>query len=83
MEGLLSSLIIGAVAGWLAGQIKRGMGFFGVIGNIILGIVGAFVGGWLFGAIGISLGGGWIGSILSAMVGALAVLFVVGIFKGK
>lgn len=48
-QGLLYAIIIGAIAGWLAGEIKRGFGF-GLIGNIIVGIIGALVGGWLFAA---------------------------------
>jgi uncharacterized membrane protein YeaQ/YmgE (transglycosylase-associated protein family) len=64
----------------LAGQIKRGFGF-GLIGNIIVGIIGAFVGNWVFGQVGVSLGSGLISTILTSVIGALLVLFVIGLFK--
>ena len=74
-------LIIGGVAGWLAGLIIKGGGF-GLIGNIVVGIVGAFIGGWLFGVLGISIGGGeWVGPIVTATAGSLLVLLVVGFIK--
>ena len=57
LEGLIILIIVGAIAGWLAGQIVKGMGF-GLIGNIVVGIVGAFVGTWLLGMIGVHIGGG-------------------------
>ena len=68
-------LIIGAVAGWLAGQVMSGGGF-GLVGDIVVGIIGAFVAGWLFPQLGISLGGGLVGSIIAAAVGACLLLFV-------
>ena len=73
-------LIIGAVAGWLAGQIMKGRGF-GLIGNIVVGVIGALLGGWLFGALGISAGGGLIGSLVTALIGAVVLLFVVGLVR--
>ena len=73
-------LVVGAVAGWLAGQIMKGRGF-GVIGNIVVGIVGAFVGNWLLTTLGVSLGSGLLGSILSALIGAIVLLFVIGLIK--
>ncbi|UTA68327.1 GlsB/YeaQ/YmgE family stress response membrane protein [Emticicia sp. 21SJ11W-3] len=79
-QGLLYAIIIGAIAGWLAGEIKRGFGF-GLIGNIIIGIIGALVGGWLFAALGISLGTGAIAHILTAVIGALVVLGIVGLIR--
>lgn len=79
-QGLLYAIIIGAIAGWLAGEIKRGFGF-GLIGNIIVGIIGALVGGWLFAALGISLGTGAIAHILTAVIGALVVLGIVGLIR--
>jgi uncharacterized membrane protein YeaQ/YmgE (transglycosylase-associated protein family) len=72
-------LIIGAVAGWLAGQLMRGGGF-GLIGNIIVGIVGAVIGGWFFSLLGLSADG-TIGSLVTATVGAILLLFVVGLIK--
>ena len=82
LEQLLVTLAIGAIAGWLAGQLTKGGGF-GIIKNIILGIVGAVVGGWLFGILGISIGGQWIGPIITATVGALFLIFVVGLVTKK
>ena len=80
MEGLIISLIVGAVAGWLAGTMMRGGGF-GVVGNIIVGIVGGLIGGWLFTRLGISGGGGLLGSLVVSTIGAAALLFVVGLIK--
>jgi uncharacterized membrane protein YeaQ/YmgE (transglycosylase-associated protein family) len=72
-------LIIGAVAGWLAGLIMKGDGF-GILGNIVIGVIGAFIGGFLFGLLGFS-SSGLIGSLITALVGAIVLLFVVGLFK--
>lgn len=72
-------LAIGAIAGWLAGQIIKGGGF-GLIGNIIVGIIGAVVGGVLFNLLGITAFG-LLGSIISATVGAVVLLFLIGLFK--
>ena len=74
LEGVLIWLLVGAVAGWLAGQIVKGSGF-GLVGDIVIGVVGAFIGGWLLG--GIFLIGGIIGWILSATVGAVVLLFLI------
>jgi uncharacterized membrane protein YeaQ/YmgE (transglycosylase-associated protein family) len=73
-------LVIGAIAGWLAGLIMKGRGF-GLVGNIIVGIIGAFVGQLVFGLLGISAGGGYIGSIVTALIGAIVVLFIIGLIK--
>ena len=74
-------IVIGIVAGWAAGKIMKGKGF-GLIGDLIVGVVGAFLGGWLFGLLHISIGGGIIGSLITAVVGALVLLFVIRlIFK--
>jgi len=78
--GLLIYLLVGAIAGWLAGVVVKGGGY-GLIGDIILGIVGGVIGGWLFGHLGISLGGGLIGQILSAAIGAAILLFVIRLIK--
>jgi uncharacterized membrane protein YeaQ/YmgE (transglycosylase-associated protein family) len=72
-------LIIGLVAGWLAGQLMKGGGY-GLIGDLVLGVVGAFVGGWLFGALGIG-GGGLIWSLITATAGAVVLLFLVRLIK--
>ena len=73
-------IIIGAIAGWLAGNIMKGGGF-GLLVNIILGIIGGVVGGWVFSILGISSNGGLIGSLVTSVVGAVVVLFVAGLFK--
>ena len=80
LEALIIFLIIGAIAGWLAGQIMKGGGF-GLVGNIVLGIVGALVAGWLFPTLGFRIGGPLVGEIINALIGALLVLFVVGLVK--
>ncbi|NKJ19899.1 GlsB/YeaQ/YmgE family stress response membrane protein [Dyella sp. SG609] len=79
-HGILAWLVIGAVAGWLAGVVMKGGGF-GLVVDIVVGIVGAFIGGWLSGLLGISLGGGLIASIVTATLGAIVLLFVVRLFK--
>jgi uncharacterized membrane protein YeaQ/YmgE (transglycosylase-associated protein family) len=81
MEGMsiILFLLIGAIAGWLAGNLMKGGGF-GLIGNIVVGIIGAFIGGFLFGLLGISAGG-IIGSLITATVGAAVLLWIVGIIK--
>jgi len=76
---LLIFLAIGAVAGWLAGVILKGGGF-GLLVNIVVGILGAMVGGFTFGLLGISAGG-ILGSIITATVGAVLLLFIVGLIK--
>jgi uncharacterized membrane protein YeaQ/YmgE (transglycosylase-associated protein family) len=73
-------LIIGAVAGWIAGQLMRGGGF-GLVGNVIVGIVGAVIGGWFFGLLGLTADGGVVGSLVTATVGAVILLFVVSLIK--
>ncbi|RFU44178.1 GlsB/YeaQ/YmgE family stress response membrane protein [Paraburkholderia sp. DHOC27] len=79
-HGIIAWLVIGAIAGWLAGVLVKGGGF-GLIVDIIVGIVGAFIGGWLAGALHISLGGGMIGSIITAVIGAVILLFIIRLFK--
>lgn len=74
-------LIIGAVAGWLAGQIMKGAGF-GLLGNIVVGIIGALIGGLIFEALDIATYG-LIGSLITALVGAVVLLFVIGLIKKK
>jgi uncharacterized membrane protein YeaQ/YmgE (transglycosylase-associated protein family) len=77
--GLVLFLLIGAVAGWLAGTLIRGGGF-GLLGNIVVGILGAVVGGYVFGLLGISAGG-LLGSLVTATAGAALLLFIVGLIK--
>jgi uncharacterized membrane protein YeaQ/YmgE (transglycosylase-associated protein family) len=80
IEALIIWLIVGAIAGWLAGQVMRGGGY-GLVGDIVLGIVGAIVAGWLLPRIGILIGGGIIGSIINAFIGACIVLLIVRLVK--
>lgn len=80
LESILIFLLIGAVAGWLAGLIVKGFGF-GLIGNIIIGILGAFIAGFLFPALGVSLGAGIVAAILHATIGAVILLLVVRVIK--
>ncbi|MGN6086332.1 GlsB/YeaQ/YmgE family stress response membrane protein [Trinickia sp.] len=75
-HGLIGWLIIGAIAGWLAGLITKGGGF-GLIVDILVGIVGAFVGGWLASMLHINIGSGFIGSIIVAVIGAVVLLFAI------
>jgi len=77
---ILYFLLVGLIAGWLAGQIMKGSGY-GVVGDIVIGIIGAIIGGWLFGALGVAAGGSLIGSLLTALVGAIVLIFVVRLFK--
>jgi len=79
LTSLLIFLAIGALAGWLAGILMRGGGF-GLLGDVIIGVVGALVGGFLFGLLGISVGG-LIGSIVTATVGAMVLLFLIRLVK--
>jgi uncharacterized membrane protein YeaQ/YmgE (transglycosylase-associated protein family) len=80
LEALIIILIVGAVAGWLAGLIVKGVGF-GLIGNIVVGIVGAFIAAWLLPRIGIVIGGGMIASIINATIGAVILLVIIGLIK--
>jgi uncharacterized membrane protein YeaQ/YmgE (transglycosylase-associated protein family) len=80
IESLIIMLVIGAVAGWLAGQIMSGYGF-GLIGNIIVGIVGAVVAGFVLPLVGLSLGGGILASIVHATIGAVILLFLIRLVK--
>jgi uncharacterized membrane protein YeaQ/YmgE (transglycosylase-associated protein family) len=73
-------IIVGLVAGWLAGVIMKGGGF-GVIGDIVVGIVGALIGGWLFSTMGVSAGGGLLGAIIVALIGAIILIFLLRLIK--
>lgn len=79
-ETILIWIIVGAIAGWLAGLVVRGFGF-GLVGNIIVGILGAALGGWLFGAIGFSFFPGILNTILTAFIGAVILLLIVRVVK--
>jgi uncharacterized membrane protein YeaQ/YmgE (transglycosylase-associated protein family) len=73
---ILWFILIGLAAGWLAGQFMRGGGF-GLLGDLLLGVAGAVVGGYMFHQLGLSAGGGLIGALIVATIGAVVVLFVV------
>jgi uncharacterized membrane protein YeaQ/YmgE (transglycosylase-associated protein family) len=80
LTGLIWFLLIGLIAGWLAGTVMSGGGF-GVVGDIVVGIIGALIGGWLFGNLGISIGGGLLGAIITAFVGAVLLLLILRLIK--
>jgi len=80
METLLIWLLVGAVAGWLAGMIVKGGGF-GLLGDIVVGIVGAFAGGWLLPQLGIHLGVGIVSVIASATIGAVVLLLILRVVR--
>ncbi|MEO7048592.1 MAG: GlsB/YeaQ/YmgE family stress response membrane protein [Ferruginibacter sp.] len=82
MEGIIVSLILGAVAGWLGGQLFKGSGL-GLIGNIVVGIIGGWLGYWLFGKLGISFGTGWLSYILTAAIGAVVLLALINLIFGR
>jgi uncharacterized membrane protein YeaQ/YmgE (transglycosylase-associated protein family) len=79
-HGIIVWLIVGAIAGWLAGTLLKGGGF-GLIGDIVVGIIGAFVGGWLAGVLGLHLASGLISSIITATVGAVILILIVRAIK--
>ena len=79
-HGIIAWLIIGVVAGWLAGLLVKGGGF-GLIGDIIVGVIGAFIGGWLAGVLHISIGSGLISSIITATIGAVVLIFILRLVR--
>jgi uncharacterized membrane protein YeaQ/YmgE (transglycosylase-associated protein family) len=80
IQSLIIFLVVGAIAGWLAGLIVKGFGF-GLIGNIIVGIIGALIAGWLLPRIGIVIGGGFIAAVINALIGAVILLLVIKVVK--
>ncbi len=74
-QGIIIWLIIGGVAGWLAGLIVRGGGY-GIIGDIVVGIIGSVIFGWLFGYMGYGVGSGVIGSIIASTIGAVILILI-------
>jgi uncharacterized membrane protein YeaQ/YmgE (transglycosylase-associated protein family) len=78
--GLLIWIIVGLIAGWLAGQVMKGGGY-GAVADIVLGMLGGIVGGWLFGVLGIWPGGGLVGSILVAFVGAVVLIAITRVLR--
>ena len=80
VQSLLILLLVGGIAGWLAALVMKGRGL-GILGNIVVGIVGAFVGSWVLGLLGIVIGGGILGAIINAFIGAVILLFLIGLIK--
>ena len=80
-ESLLIILLVGLIAGWLAGQIVQGTGF-GIVGDLIIGIIGAFIGSWLLPQLGIHLGAGIVAAIVNATIGALILLLIIKLVRG-
>ena len=81
-ESIIVILLVGLIAGWLAGKIVRGTGF-GLIADICIGIVGALIASWLFPRLGIYLGGGIISAIIAATIGAVLLLVVIRLVRGR
>lgn len=81
-ESLLVILLVGLAAGWLAGQIMRGAGF-GLVGDLVIGVLGAFVGHWLLPRLGIMLGTGLLAAIVDATIGALVLLLLLRLVAGQ
>ena len=79
-HGLIAWLIIGVVAGWLAGMLVKGGGF-GLIGDIVVGVIGAFIGGWLAGVLHIHIGSGMISSIITATIGAVLLISILRLVR--
>ena len=73
-------ILVGLIAGWLAGLLMKGGGF-GVVGDIVIGIIGALIGGFLFSTFGVSTGGGLLGSIIVATIGAVVLIFLLRLIK--
>jgi uncharacterized membrane protein YeaQ/YmgE (transglycosylase-associated protein family) len=78
--GIIIWLIVGAIAGWLAGMVVKGGGF-GLIGDIIVGIIGGLIAGWLLPRLGIFIGGDFIGDIINAFIGAVILLIILRLIK--
>jgi uncharacterized membrane protein YeaQ/YmgE (transglycosylase-associated protein family) len=74
--------LIGVCAGWLAGQVLKGSDF-GLLGNLVIGVLGAILGGWLFGVLGISAERSLLGALITAFVGAVVLLFLLGLVRSK
>ena len=81
MQGLIIALVVGGIAGWLAGQIMKGSGY-GLIGDVAIGIIGGWIGTWLWDALGLPLiANFWISAIVTATVGAVIFIFIIRLFK--
>ena len=74
-------LIVGGSAGWLASLVMRTDGQQGIILNVVVGIIGGLIGGWLLPTLGLGLGGGWVGFLVTALIGAIVLLAIVNLFR--
>ena len=81
-ESIIVILVVGIVAGWLAGKVVRGTGF-GLIGDLVVGVAGAFVASWLFPRFGIHLGTGIVSEIIFSALGAIILLLIVRLIRGR
>ena len=80
VQSIVIWLIVGAIAGWLAGMVVKGGGF-GLIGDIVVGVIGSFIGGWVFGLLHIARGSGFLGSVIGAFVGAVVLLLILRLVR--
>ena len=80
-ESIVIIVLVGIVAGWLAGKVVRGTGF-GLVGDLLVGIAGAFIASWLFPRLGITLGTGLVSSVIYSALGAIILLLVVRLIRG-
>jgi len=80
MSSIIILIVLGILAGWLAGKLMKGKGF-GLIGDLIVGVIGSFLGSWLFDLLHISIGPGLLGMFITAVVGAVVLVFVLRLIK--
>ena len=80
-QSIIIWLIVGAIAGWLAGMVVRKGGGYGLIGDIIVGIIGAVIAGWLLPRIGIIIGGGFVAAVINAFIGAVILLIILRLLR--
>ena len=80
VQSFIIWIVVGAIAGWLAGMVVKGGGF-GLIGDIVVGIVGAVIAGWLLPQLGIALGSGFVAAVIDAFIGAVILLVIIKLVK--
>ena len=80
VESLIIFVVVGVVAGWLAGQVMHGAGF-GLVGDLVVGVIGALIAGWVFPRLGVHLGSGIVGAIISSAIGAIVLLAVLRLVR--
>jgi uncharacterized membrane protein YeaQ/YmgE (transglycosylase-associated protein family) len=80
VQSFIIWIVVGAIAGWLAGMVVKGGGF-GLIGDIVVGIVGAVIAGWLLPQLGIALGSGFVAAVIDAFIGAVILLVILRLIK--